>query len=311
MPDPALLVGYATRDDAAVYDLGDGTAVISTTDFFMPIVDDAFDFGRIAAANALSDVYAMGGRPLMAIGILGWPVDTLPPELARRVLEGGRRACADAGVLLAGGHSIDNPEPIFGLAVTGRVPIASLKTNSGARSGDALYLTKPLGLGVLTTAIKRGKEIGEVADLVRDTMAALNTFGAIAAEHPWVHAMTDVTGFGLLGHLHEMCAGANVGARIDLPSVPRLVPGLVDTLIAGGCVPGGTRRNWDSYAAFASDMGDAERALMCDPQTSGGLLIAVAPDHEQAFEQLARAHGLELAVCGRFVPPGGPQIALI
>ncbi|MEL6848567.1 MAG: selenide, water dikinase SelD, partial [Bacteroidota bacterium] len=201
LPDPNLLVGNESRDDAAVYDLGDGTAIISTTDFFMPIVDDARDFGQIASVNALSDVYAMGGTPIMAVAILGWPVDKLPAELAREVLEGARKACSEAGIPLAGGHSIDSPEPIFGLAVTGRVNVANIRRNDSGLRGCKLFLTKPLGVGILTTAEKKGKLKAEHQTLARNSMAQLNKAGQLFAKYAYVKAMTDVTGFGLLGHL--------------------------------------------------------------------------------------------------------------
>ena len=203
--DSNLLVGNSTKDDAAVYDLGDGSGIISTTDFFMPIVDDPFEFGRIAAANAISDIYAMGGIPMMAIAILGWPVDILGADIAQKVLDGGRYACKDAGIHLAGGHSIDTQEPIFGLAVTGRVKLDNLKQNSTAKSGDSLFLTKPIGVGILTTGEKQGKLEPQHTRLAVETMMQLNSVGAVLGKLPGVSAMTDVTGFGLLGHLLEIC----------------------------------------------------------------------------------------------------------
>ena len=215
-----LLVGNSSRDDAAVYDLGGGQALISTTDFFMPIVDDAYDFGRIASANAISDVYAMGGRPVLAIAVLGWPVDKLPPEVARRVLEGSRSICQEAGIPLAGGHSIDSPEPIFGLAVTGLVAIENLKRNDTATAGCELYLTKPLGVGMLTTAQKKGLLRPEDADLAPQSMMQLNKIGEELGRLPAVRAMTDVTGFGLLGHLAEVAEGSGLTAEVDFSKVP-------------------------------------------------------------------------------------------
>ncbi len=288
---PGLLVGNDARDDAAVLDLGDGRALISTTDFFMPIVDDPETFGRIAAANAISDVYAMGGRPVLAIGILGWPVDTLAPEVAGRVIDGARAQCAEAGFALAGGHSIDSPEPIFGLAVNGLVDLAHLKKNDGARPGDALFLTKPLGIGLLTTAEKRGLLAPEHVGLGARWMTRLNSVGSALAALPGVHALTDVTGFGLLGHLGEVCAASGVSAELRLADVPRL-PG-VDRYIELGAVPGGTRRNWDSYAHdVAPGLSEAARALLCDPQTSGGLLIAAAPEAAEAVARTLIEAGL-------------------
>ncbi|MDX1666968.1 MAG: selenide, water dikinase SelD, partial [Saprospiraceae bacterium] len=225
---PELLVGNDKRDDAAVWDLGDGSSLISTTDFFMPIVDDAFDFGWIAAVNALSDVYAMGGTPLMAIAILGWPVDELPAEVANRLIEGGRQACREAGIPLAGGHSIDSPEPIFGLAVSGKVKNDHLKKNEGAEPGCQLFITKPLGVGILSTAQKKGKLKPEHQTLALDSMKQLNRLGTAYAKLPQVKAMTDVTGFGLLGHLNEMCAASDVSARINFADVPLLGEDVLD-----------------------------------------------------------------------------------
>lgn len=275
-PDPKLLVGNASRDDAAAYDIGNGQAILSTTDFFMPIADDPFDFGRIAATNAISDIYAMGGRPLMAIAILGWPVDKLAPAVAARVIDGGRTACADAGIMLAGGHSIDAPEPIFGLAVTGQVSISKLKQNNSAKAGDQLYLTKPLGVGILTTAQKQKKLRPEHETLARDVMCELNKIGADLAELPGVSAMTDVTGFGLMGHLVEMCEGSGVSATIDYHAVPTLAP--VHDYLALGCIPGGTLRNFESYGGKIATISDEQKHILCDPQTSGGLLLATSPD---------------------------------
>ena len=297
--DPHLLVGNETRDDAAVYDLGNGTAVVSTTDFFMPIVDDPFDFGRIAATNAISDIWAMGGRPIMAIAILGWPVNQLPPEVARKVIEGGRSVCEQAGITLAGGHSIDAPEPIFGLAVTGVVATDQVKRNSEARAGCRLFLTKPLGIGVLTTAEKRSQLKSEHQGLATATMCQLNQIGAEFAGEAGVCAMTDVTGFGLLGHLSEMCQGAGLHADLWYSAIPRL-PG-VDEYIAAGCVPGGTERNFASYGQLIGAMTPAQRQLLCDPQTSGGLLLAVLPEAEAAMQAIAAAQQITLTPIGELL----------
>ncbi len=297
--DPRLWVGNASRDDAAVYALDDERGVVSTTDFFMPIVDDPFDFGRIAATNAISDIYAMGGDPLMAIAILGWPVNLLPPEVAREVIRGGRAVCDAAGIPLAGGHSIDAPEPIFGLAVTGVVEKKHMKRNDTATAGCKLYLTKPLGIGILTTAEKKAKLRAEDVGLARDWMCTLNKPGARFGELACVHAMTDVTGFGLLGHLVEMADGANLTAQLDYAAVPRL-PG-VDHYLAEGCVPGGTLRNFDSYGDKIAPISEAQRDLLCDPQTSGGLLVAVAPEGEVEFLSVASELGLDLAPIGQLV----------
>ncbi|CAK9885150.1 MAG: Selenide, water dikinase [Candidatus Erwinia impunctatus] len=294
--DPQLLVGNETRDDAAVYDLGNGTAVISTTDFFMPIVDDPFDFGRIAATNAISDVYAMGGKPIMAIAILGWPVATLSPDIASRVIDGGRAVCVSAGISLAGGHSIDAPEPIFGLAVTGIVPVRQLKKNSSAQAGSRLFLSKPLGIGILTTAEKRGVLDDKHKGVATEVMCQLNSAGALLSENPGVQALTDITGFGLLGHLGEMCRGANLQADIWFDQVPRL-PG-VENYINAGCVPGGTSRNFSSYGHQVGHMNDFQRQLLCDPQTSGGLLFAVESAESESFLIQAKAANLSLTEIG-------------
>ena len=295
-----LLVGNASRDDAAVYDLGDGTAVISTTDFFMPIVDDAHDFGRIAAANAISDVYAMGGRPLLAIAVLGWPVDKLPPAVARRVLEGARATCAEAGIPLAGGHSIDSPEPIFGLAVTGLVPLAQLRRNDTATAGAALYLTKPLGVGILSTAQKKGILRDEDAAIAPAQMMQLNKIGWDLGQLPAVVALTDVTGFGLLGHLAEVCEGSGLTAEIDFAKVPRLPA--AETYRQQGAVPGGTVRNWASYGHKIGPVTDEQRTWLCDPQTSGGLLVCVAPGGEAAVQAVFARFGLALESFGTLRP---------
>ena len=299
--DPNLLVGNASRDDAAVYDLGNGEAVISTTDFFMPIVDDPFTFGRIAATNAISDIYAMGGSPIMAIAIFGWPLDKLPPEVGQQVIEGGRSVCADAGISLAGGHSIDAPEPIFGLAVTGRVAIKHLKENSKAQVGDKIYLTKPLGIGILTTAQKQKKITKEDETRAIDTMCQLNDIGSKLAKIDSINAITDVTGFGLGGHLSEVCLGSDVAAVIDYNKVPTL-PNIKDYL-ANGCSPGGAQRNFDSYGHNLSPMSSEVQSIICDPQTSGGLLIMVSSAAKNEFDQMMQDAGFELEAIGEIVKP--------
>lgn len=247
MPDnERLIVGNHSKDDAAVYDLGNGQALISTTDFFMPIVDDPFEFGRIASANAISDVYAMGGRPALAIAILGWPVNVLPAAVARKVIEGARSICVEAGIPLAGGHSIDSPEPIFGLAVNGLVDISAIKQNNTAREGDLLLLTKRIGVGILTTAEKKGLLHTEHSRLAPEQMMQLNKVGESLGKLHSVHAMTDVTGFGLLGHLVEMADGSGLTADIQVDLVPLITPD-IDDYIRQKSIPGGTLRNWDSY----------------------------------------------------------------
>lgn len=309
--DPRLLVGNASRDDAAVVDVGNGLGIISTTDFFMPVVDDAYDFGRIAAANAISDVYAMGGKPLMAIAILGWPVNQLAPEIASRVIDGGRAVCADAGIALAGGHSIDSPEPIFGLAVTGQVPVDRIVRNDTARAGDLLYLTKPLGVGILTSALKKHRIAEADLAVAVETMCTLNKVGEIFASLDGVHAMTDVTGFGLAGHLTEICRGSGVGATINRSFVPQL-PNLV-RYIDSDCIPGGTQRNAASLGDAFEGLTDQDRTLFCDPQTSGGLLVCVAERDSTGFEEKAREHGLDLHPFGQLheLGSGVPLVRVI
>jgi selenide, water dikinase len=306
----SLLVGNEERDDAAVFDLGDGTAIISTTDFFMPIVDDAEDFGRIASVNAISDIYAMGGTPLLAIAILGWPVDKLPPEVANQVMEGSRKACAEAGIPLAGGHSIDAPEPIFGLAVTGRIDIKNLKKNGGAPIGSKLFLTKPIGVGIFTTAQKKGLLKPQHANIAKDSMSKLNKIGAEISKLVYVRAMTDVTGFGLLGHLIEMCEASNAHAIIDFKNVPLLNKIALDEYLDLNCVPGGTKRNWDSYGDKVGDLTDYQRNILCDPQTSGGLLVAVESEKEPDFIQFMNEHQFDVQAIGTIVKKTNHTIEL-
>ncbi len=303
-----LLVGNDHRDDAAVLALDDQRAIISTTDFFMPIVDDPFDFGRIAATNAISDIYAMGGKPLMAIAIFGWPVDKLSDEVARHVIAGGRQVCTEAGIPLAGGHSIDSPEPIFGLAVTGIVDRDNLKTNDGARVGDKLYLTKPLGIGILTTAEKRKILRDQERGVATRLMLQPNSIGAELAALPGVSAITDVTGFGLLGHLAEVCAASGVSARIDFTKVP-VIAGL-DWYLGQGSTPGGTQKNFRSYGHLVSSLTPRQKSILCDPQTSGGLLISVAGHGENDFLGLCRQHGLALTSFGSITTRGEKLIAV-
>ncbi|ULG70827.1 selenide, water dikinase SelD [Marinobacterium sediminicola] len=307
--DPNLWVGNASRDDAAVYAFDEHTGIVSTTDFFMPIVDDPFDFGRIAATNAISDIYAMGGSPMMAIAILGWPINLIPAEIAGEVIRGARSVCDLAGMPLAGGHSIDAPEPIFGLAVTGRVDKAQLKRNDSAQAGNRLYLTKPLGIGILTTAEKQGKLRAEDAGVARDLMCTLNSAGQRFAYLEGVCAMTDVTGFGLLGHLVEMADGSGLCARVHYDAVPKI--GSVDYYLSQGCVPGGTGRNFASYGHRVANLNEAQRQLLCDPQTSGGLLVAVKPDAEDAFLSIACELGLSLAPIGELISASEHAVEVI
>ena len=297
--DPNLLVGNETADDAAVYDIGNGVGIISTTDFFMPIVDDPFDFGRIAATNAISDIFAMGGKPIMAIAILGFPINKLPAEVAQQIVEGGRAACATAGIALAGGHSIDAPEPIFGLAVTGVIPTEKVKRNASATAGCELFLTKPLGIGILTTAEKRGILKPEHQHLARDAMCQMNLIGAEFSKLDEVKAMTDITGFGLLGHLKEVCEGSNLRAEVDFADIQTL-DGVQD-YIAQGSVPGGTNRNFESYGHLISPLTDEQKTILCDPQTSGGLLVAVESQAVEKIQQIANAMNVPLFRVGRLL----------
>ena len=298
--DPNLLVGNETADDAAVYDLGNGTAIISTTDFFMPIVDDPFDFGRIAATNAISDIFAMGGKPIMGIAILGFPTNVLPAEVAQKIVDGGRFACHQAGIALAGGHSIDSPEPIFGLAVTGVIDTEKVKRNASAKSGCKLYMTKPLGIGILTTAEKKGKLKPEHQGLATAAMCQMNSIGSQFSLVDGVTAMTDVTGFGLLGHLIEICEGSNLSAVVFADKIKTL--GGVKDYIAQGCVPGGTGRNFDSYGHKVGVLTEEQKAILCDPQTSGGLLVAVEPNSVQTLIDIAKDAGIDLYEVGELKP---------
>ena len=299
---PSLLVGNESKDDAAVYDIGDGTCIVSTTDFFMPIVDDPFTFGSIASVNAISDVYAMGGEPFMAIAILGWPINKIPAEVAKEVLEGSRKICAQAGIPLAGGHSIDCPEPVFGLAVTGKLKKEHLKRNDTAREGSILYLTKPLGVGIITTAQKKGIVKEEHLKIAIDSMLTLNKLGADFAKLPYVNAMTDVTGFGLLGHLTEVCEGSNLSAEIEFEKVSRFE--FLLEYLNQKSTPGGTQRNWDSYGAKIAPLDDEQRAILADPQTSGGLLVSVDKNHAADFERFLENKGIQLKPFGRLLQRG-------
>jgi len=304
-----LLVGNHSKDDAAVYDMGNGEAVISTTDFFMPIVDDAYDFGRIAATNAISDIYAMGGEPIMAIAILGWPLGKLDASIARKVIDGGRDVCSQAGISLAGGHSIDAPEPIFGLAVTGRVAIHQLKKNNTAQEGDRLYLTKPLGIGILTTAEKNKILLPEHQHIARDNMCKLNKIGSLLSSESGVTAMTDVTGFGLLGHLIELCEGSSLMATLDSENIP--VFEAVDHYLQKGAIPGGTNRNFESYGHKAGPLTEIQKQIFCDPQTSGGLLIAVRQDSCQAVENLLLEQDIPVHCIGELQAINSQSLVLV
>jgi len=305
----SLLVGTETADDAAVYQLNEQQAVIATTDFFMPIVDDPFDFGRIAAANALSDVYAMGGTPIMALAILGMPIEVLPVLTIREILRGGEAVCTDAGIPIAGGHSIDAVEPIYGLAAIGVVHPRDLKRNSEARAGDALVLGKPLGVGIQSAALKRGRLSASAYEAMIDTTTRLNRAGPKLARISGVHAMTDVTGFGLLGHLLGLCRASRLKACVQYAEVP-LLEG-VRELAESGCVTGASARNWASYGhevQFAPALSATDQALLTDPQTSGGLLIACAPASLPSVLQTLRQDGFERASCIGTLLEGAPEV---
>jgi selenide,water dikinase len=309
---PGLLVGNESADDAAVYQINSDTAVVSTADFFMPIVDDPFQFGRIAAANAISDVYAMGGTPLMAIALLGWPADKIPVEAAQQVLEGGRSICAEAGIPLAGGHTIDALEPMFGLAVTGLVAIKHLKQNNKAQVGDAIFLTKPIGSGILTTAIKRGLLQPQHYEAMLKQLTTLNKIGAVLGTMPQVHAMTDVTGFGLLGHLLEMAEGSTLSAQLHYEHLKKFDG--IGYYLQQRTQPGATSRNWNSYGShiqLENDINmDEALGLLPDPQTNGGLLIAVALEGIAPVQTVLSEAGLteHLKPIGRFIEAGEKRI---
>lgn len=306
VPD-ALLVGIETADDAAVYRLNDRQALVATTDFFMPIVDDPLDFGRIAATNAISDVYAMGGTPIMALSLVGMPINTLSGETIARILEGGAMACREAGIPIGGGHTIDSVEAIYGLVALGLVDPAHVKRNSGARPGDVLILGKPLGVGVMSAALKKGALSPDGYAAMIAATTKLNTPGPDLARLPGVHAMTDVTGFGLAGHALEMARGSGCDLRLDWQSVP-LLSGVRD-LAAQGFATGASGRNWASYGAEVALPGgfaETDRALLTDPQTSGGLLVACAEDQAEAALAIFRDHGFaEAAVIGRAAEGAG------
>ncbi|TFZ43619.1 selenide, water dikinase SelD [Stenotrophomonas maltophilia] len=313
LPAPAeLLVGRETSDDAAVYRLDDRQAIVATTDFFMPIVDDPFDFGRIAATNALSDLYAMGARPLFALAIVGMPINTLPQDTIRGILQGGERACADAGIVVAGGHSIDSVEPIYGLAAIGVLDPQRLKRNADARAGDVLVLGKPLGVGVYSSALKKNMLDADGYRQMIESTTRLNTVGVPLAALDGVHAMTDVTGFGLLGHLLEVCRASGVAAEVDSTQVPLLPQAL--ELLQRGCVTGASNRNWASYGAevcFAEGLAAHWQPLLTDPQTSGGLLVSCAAEAVAAvlacFHDAGFGHA---AVVGR-LSEGAPGVSVV
>ena len=296
--DPKLLVGNTQKDDAAVYQVSEDLAVINTVDFFTPIVDDPFDFGRIAAANAISDIYAMGGKPIFANAILSWPVEKISPDLAAKVLEGAKSICKQAGIELAGGHSIAAKDPIFGLSVNGIIHPKKIKTNQGSKEGDLIYITKPIGIGVLATALKRQKITEKDYVNLVDTACRLNSIGEILGNHEEVHAMTDVTGFGLLGHLLEMAEGANLSARLDLSKLP-LVGGIQE-YINQFIFPDNTYRNWNAFNSKVTGVKGMDLVKLCDPQTSGGLLISISPENKDWFETTMTKHNQPAWEIGEF-----------
>ena len=301
-------MGNSSRDDAAAVDIGGGRALLSTTDFFTPIVDDPFEFGQISATNAISDIYAMGGHPTVAIAILGWPVDKLAPAIASRVLAGARQTCREAGIALAGGHSIDISEPIFGLAVSGLVDIERLKQNNTAQNGDTLFLTKPLGVGIISTAIKRGKAQASDVELASQSMRLLNRIGPSLAEINGVNALTDVTGFGLAGHLTEIMAASALDADINWSQIPTL-PNL-EYYVEEECVPGGTGRNYTSIKKHLPPLNPTQRAILCDPQTSGGLLVTAQPEAVDHVSKVLKDAGLPFSPIGRLNKQVNEQASL-
>jgi selenide,water dikinase len=307
---PQLLVGIETADDAAVYQLNDEQALIATTDFFMPIVDDPYDFGRIAATNAISDVYAMGGTPIMALGLVGMPINVLPLETIGAILRGGQDVCRDAGIPIAGGHTIDSVEPIYGLVVLGLVHPSRVKKNSGAKAGDVLILGKPLGIGILSAALKKEILDAEGYAQMIATTTQLNKPGIELAKLDGVHALTDITGFGLAGHGLELARGAKLKMQIQLDQIP-LLPGVL-ALAEAGVVTGASARNWASYGGEVSlpaNTPAAQQALLCDPQTSGGLLVSCAPEIEAEVLACFERHGfLEARTIGRMAEGSGLEV---
>ena len=310
-PFAQLLVGTETGDDAAVWQIDEHNCVIATTDFFMPFVDDPRDFGRIAAANALSDIYAMGGKPIMALAILGMPLEKLPVAVTRKILEGGASICVEAGIPIAGGHSIDTPEPIYGLAVIGLCRPEDVRRNSGARVGDALILTKGIGVGIYSAAFKKGMLSGPAYDEMVATTTLLNSIGASLAKDPDIHAITDVTGFGLLGHALEMARGSNAALDIRFDRIPMLNEAV--SLVRDGFSTGASTRNWASYGEsvrLPRDVADWQRALLTDPQTSGGLLVACAPERADEIAASIRGAGYPLARIIGAVSAGEPVVRI-
>jgi selenide,water dikinase len=304
-----LLVGNESKDDAAIYATEQGDCIISTTDFFTPIVDDAFDFGKIAACNAISDVYAMGGKPLMAIAILGWPVDKIPASIAQQVIKGAQEICSRAGIPLAGGHSVDTQEPLFGLAVTGMVKKENLKRNNTIKENDLLYITKPLGIGVLSTALKRGLLKDEEYCLLLQHTSSLNNIGEKLGTCSYVNAMTDITGFGFAGHLLEMLSGSGLSAVVKKEALPVMPE--AKAYAQQFVFPDNTTRNYNDQAKHITGMTDLDFIFYCDPQTNGGLLFSVDPGHEKEMDSLLNAEGQYFAKIGRIAPGQENKIVFV
>jgi selenide,water dikinase len=309
---PDLLVGTESSDDAAVYRLNDSQAIVATTDFFMPIVDDPFDFGRIAATNAISDIYAMGAKPIMALALVGMPIDKLPVEVIQQILAGGESVCREAGIPIAGGHSIDSPEPIYGLVALGVMHPQKVKRNDRAQAGDVLILGKGLGVGVMSAALKKGALTEEGYRQMLDSTTQLNTPGLELADMPQVHAMTDVTGFALLGHLLEICRGSRLGAEVEFARLPVLPLALL--LAQQGFATGAAERNWTSYGqdvVLPTGMEEWRRKLLCDPQTSGGLLVSCAPEAAGAVLDVFRRQGFGYAAAIGAMRSGESRVEVI
>lgn len=309
---PDLLVGIGSSDDAAVYRLNDEQAIIATTDFFMPIVDDPYDFGRIAATNALSDIYAMGGKPILALAVVGMPIDKLPIDTIQNIMRGGADVCQAAGIPIAGGHSIDSPEPIYGLVALGLVHPKQVKRNDQAKAGDVLILSKPLGVGILSAALKKAELDAEGYRQMINITTQLNRTGSLLSAIPGVHAMTDVTGFALLGHLLEICRGSHLEATIEFKKVPAIDTAL--QLAQIGYATGAAARNWNSYSqnvVLAAEITDWQRKLLCDPQTSGGLLVSCSPDSAETVLQAFHADGFEEAAIIGTMNDGNANVMVI
>lgn len=304
-----LLVGNQSHDDAAVYDIGNNTCLISTTDFFSPIVDDAFAYGQIAAANALSDVYAMGGKPIMALAVLGWPIGKIPNSIAQQVLAGAREICQLVHIPLAGGHSIDSPEPFFGLSVNGLVQAPNIKTNNKAKAGDVIYITKPIGSGLLTTALKKNKLTPSQSTQLLKQLTHVNVEGADFGSLDYVHAMTDITGFGLLGHLNEICAGSHVSAQLEYEKIP-LLEGCND-LAKAFIYPDNTMRNYQAVLPHSKGLNGSNLFTLCDPQTNGGLMVSIQAGDSKKFESFCSERQFSFHEIGKIIPQEDHQIIIL